>query len=490
MIARARARLPEATPLGALRLPLAVAMAILLALIVAGGSLGEEGTAALAGLAAVLVIVAAPAIDRRLLVPIVIVVLPLEIWEEVAPISFTGDGIVDRLGRSTLLNAGRVAIAALGLYWLLTARAGWERRLPRGRLVLPSFLLLAVFALGTLYSRDFGQGFVFTVTLVFHLALMMLVPVFVRDRATLRLSVWTLIAVMVALAFVGIYQQATGVFIWNPDLGFENTPRINTTFLDPNIYARMLVVAAVLVIPASSALPREWRVPTVLGALGPTLLALVFTNSRTGWVIAALALPLVLALMPMSRHMRLNAVGAAAGGAAFLLLVSEVVFDATFFTRLETLADGWDALGARRFLIEAAWNMFLDNPITGIGLGAFQDAYLGPYSRFNLDPESGVSLSHTEIMTVLAELGFIGALAFGFLFLRYAQSAISLFRATDGELRAIVAGLGVSVFVIFVSGQAESRLLGDPYLWLLFGLTLALEGVVRRERGLDPPDED
>lgn len=484
MLARAKARMPEATPLGAVWLPLAIAAALVLAAVAAAGHRGEI----VAGLAGALVVLTAPLIDRRLLVPVVILVLPLEIWEELAPFSFTSDGFADRMARSTLLNAGRVAIFALAAYWLLTARAGWERQLPTGRLVAPSFALLALFAFATIYSHDFGQGAVLTVTLGFHLVLMMLVPAFVRDRATLRLCLWALIGVMTVLAFVGIVQQATGTFLWNPDLGFENTPRVNTTFLDPNIYARMLVVAMVLAIAIAPSVRRQWRTPMVVSVLAPCALALLFTNSRSGWLVAAMALPLTIALMPMPRRMRLGAIGGAIGGAAILLLVGEVAFGATFFARAATLGDGWDALGTRRFLLEAGWHMFLDNPLAGIGLGGFQDAYRGAYSHYNLDPGSRVSLSHTEVMTVLAELGIAGAVVAGFLFVRYGQTVVELFRSARGEDRALIAGLGVAVLAIAVSAQAEARLLGDPYLWLLFGLTLAAEGILQRERAATSGD--
>ncbi len=109
MLARAKARMPEATPLGSVWLPLAIAAALVLAAVAAAGHRGEI----VAGLAGALVVATAPLVDRRLLVPIVILLLPLEIWEELAPFSFTSDGFADRMARSTLLNAGRVAIFAL-----------------------------------------------------------------------------------------------------------------------------------------------------------------------------------------------------------------------------------------------------------------------------------------------------------------------------------------------------------------------------------------
>ncbi|HWO93558.1 MAG TPA: O-antigen ligase family protein [Dehalococcoidia bacterium] len=487
MIDRAIARLPQATPLAALKIPVAAALLLVVLALLATGVGGAE---LLAGLTALLIVLAAAVLDRRLLVPLIIVALPLEIWEELSPIQFDGSSLVDRLGRSTVLNAGRMAIIALGVYWLLTARSRWEERLPRSGLLVPAFAVGILYVLGSLYSRDTEQGLIFTVTMALHLALLVMIPVFVADRQTLWLCVWAFIGVMWILAFVGIYLQVTDTFLWNPDLGFDDTPRINTTFLDPNIYARVLVIAMVLTIVASFQLPQEWRLAFIAAVLAPCALALIFTNSRSGWLVAAMALLVMIALTPIRPRARAAALTAAAIGALAAAAVGEVVFDAKFLDRLQTLTEGSEALGAREYLIDAAWAMFRDHPVFGLGLGSFQEAFLGPYSHYNLNPELGVSLSHTEVLTILAELGIVGAIIVAFLFVRYGALVVNLYRAASLGDRALAAGFGVSVLVIFVSSQAEARLLNDPYLWLMFGLTLALEGILRRERGLDPPLPD
>lgn len=454
------------------------ALAVLGALVVSPGSV-----TALWGIAAALALVTAVVMDRRLLVPVVILILPLELWEEVSPIQFDGSGIGDRMARATVLNAGRMAIVGLAVYWVVTARGGWERPIVAAaeRMLLPALALLALFVLGISWSIDREQSIIFTLALAINMTFFLLIPVLVTDRASLRLCVLALVGMMTLLALVGIYEQATNHFLWRPELGLLSERRINATFKDPNIYARILVISMVLALAGSFGLAKRWRLTALAAVYLPSLLALVFTNSRTGFLLAAGAIPLTLLLMPVSRRTRTAAIVAGAVAMPVLLVVAEVALDATFVDRLESLRNPSEAIGARRFLIDAAWAMFRDYPLHGVGPGGFQAAFQGPYQQFNLNPDANVSLSHTEVLTILAELGVIGAAIVGFLFYRFAGIVVGLFFSTSGEDRALAVGLGVSVLVIVLSSQAEARLLGEPFLWLAFGLTMALRQIIHRD---------
>ena len=135
--------------------------------------------------------------------------------------------------------------------------------------------------------------------------------------------------------------------------------------------------------------------------------------------------------------------------------------------------DGLDVIGSRRSLIEAAWQMWLDHPIRGVGLASYDEAILGPYSAYQGYFGAAQSSSHTALMTTLAELGVFGLAAFVVL-------AIAVLRAVPRRRGVTIeATLAASLAVVFVSAQAEGRFWEDPLTWLLFGL---LVGVVRRRR--------
>ena len=149
-------------------------------------------------------------------------------------------------------------------------RRGRARRCcPTSPLTLPLALLFAVYALSTLYAIDVSAARTESLRLLFSLGGFALVPFFVRDRASLRWTLWAVVFSAAALAIVGVYQQITGTFFWNEGLGLFGERRINTTFADPNHFARFLlegIVVALALWPFASAARalggcccRRWR---------------------------------------------------------------------------------------------------------------------------------------------------------------------------------------------------------------------------------------
>src|SRR2546429_7016092 len=63
----------------------------------------------------------------------------------------------------------------------------------------------------------------------------------------------------------------------------------------------------------------------------------------------------------------------------------------------------------RVFLVAAGMKMFADHPLVGVGFGGYQNAMLTTY-RSSLPQGYIDSVSHTSLVTVLAEQGVLGAL--------------------------------------------------------------------------------
>ncbi len=488
-------------PLREIVLPVALASAFVIVVIAEF----SQQRMTLAALACLLVAIAVAARHPHLFIPLAIIAMPLEILWTISALHINGVPIVDRFTNSTLLNV-RLMILGLGAFWALTQKTGWEYRLPRGQLVFPAGLLLGVYLLATIVVRAQGfarrpqiegalvplspassEAILVIMALMLHLAFFLIVPAFIRNWSTLRLCTWTFVGVAFLLALAGIYQYRTGIYFWNPGLGLADVPRINTTFRDPNIYARLLVMGMIMAIAVSYTIrPLIWRLIVALGLLGPLGIALLASNSRGTWVVAALVLPLTALCMPMSRLARLVMLATAAGSAVAALILGELLFGTSFIVRLSTFGEGLGVLGGRIALIQGGWRIFLDHPLAGVGLAGFQDAFQGPYHYYHNLLEYRLSLSHTDAITILAELGILGAIVVAFLFYRFVATLVAAARAADSPERAILVGIGLAGLAIVLSSQTEGRLLSEPYLWLLFGLALAAEGIVRRQRGIDP----
>lgn len=429
----------------------------------------------LSALAAGIGVMVAMTVDRRLVIPIIVLLLPLEIGGRFVPILQTeGSAKVD----SSALSLARMGMIVGAGLWALRAPSDWWRGfLPRSALYLPIALLLGLYAFSLLNTSDFSGAAQELARLISHLVLLALVVIYVRDRQTLRWTLLALVASGLLLALIGLFQQATDTYLWNEALGTRGIRR-NATFVDPNIYARFLVVT--MVVAGALFFGERSRFRYLYSAAFLCAgLALPFTSSRSNWVAAAVVLPLLVLALPITsrRKLHLLVLGALLT-AAFLLGVT--AFEPELADRFNTLLSGEEAIGVRSGLLEAGWAMFLDHPVFGVGVDGFEVAVQGAYNDY-LTTGSTVYVSHTALITVLAELGIVGLLVLALLVYRLGRLLWRLYAGAGAYDKAMVAGIGGALVAVLVSGQTEGRMLEEPYLWLSLGLLVALAAIRDRE---------
>ena len=420
--------------------------------------------------------------EPRLIGPMLAVALPLEITKLAFPFLQTRADLGGGLPPTSVIDAGRIVFAIALVVWLVRPGRARGDVVPSSPLTLPLALLFAAYALSTLYAADVAAARTESLRLLFSLGGFALVPFFVRDRASLRWTLLALVATAGVLAVVGAYQQATGDFFWNDGLGRFGERRINTTFADPNHFARYLVVAIIAAIVLWFFVPRRTKFALLLPAMGVSMLTLAFTGSRGSWLVAMLALPATVAMLPLARSLRLRMLGM---GGALLVLAAAGVFAVNpyFAKRVDTLALGFDAAGARPYLVKAGLQMFADHPATGVGAGGYQRSFEDDYIAYKDERiKANVTISHTSLVTLAAELGAIGLAAFAFLAVRWAAYVRSVMRMADPSLYAAVMGLAMMSVVILLGSQTEGRFFEDPYLWFAAGLVVAVEQIIMRER--------
>lgn len=423
--------------------------------------------------------------EPRALGPMIVLALPLEISKLAFPFLQTRADLGGGLPPTSIVDAGRLTVALAFAVWLI--RPGRPRLdvLPVSPLTLPLALLFAVFALSTTYAIDVPAARIETLRLLFSLGAFALVPFFVRDRASLRWTLYAFVLSAAALAVAGVYQEATDTFFWNPGLGLYGQRRINATFADPNHFARFLLEGIVVALVLWFFARRRAKLACLLPAMGLATLTLVFTGSRGAWVAGAVTLPLAVLALPVERRLRLRMLGM---GGALLMTVAVVVaaVNPYFSKRLDTFTFGFQAAGARPYLVKAGLNMFADHPLTGVGAGGYQTAFVNDYYRYK-DPtiKANVTISHTSAVTIMAELGLIGVAAVAFVATRWALYVRRLLGEAPPELKAALAGMATVSIIIFLGSQTEGRFLEDLYLWLAGGIVVAIDAIMRRERALD-----
>jgi len=290
--------------------------------------------------------------------------------------------------------------------------------------------VVVLYAVQVLYSADFSKGLQ---DVCFFFVPFSLVYRVLRDvdwdRKLLALVVWVVAVEAVAFVLVGTVEWVSGSLFWNDQVirsnDFHTYFRVNSVFWDPNIYGRYLALVAVV---AMSVLlwAREQRTMALLTALVAVVWFGLFPTYSQSSFAALLAGLAVLAAIKWSLKWTAAAVGAAA---VFGILV---VLFAGGASKLSPNRINLD-LSGRGNLISGGVHLFAQRPIYGYGSGSFPKAYREHVKT----KKAPVSVSHTEPVTVAAEQGVIGLIAYA------ALVFTALWAMASGLFGSRVGGAGV-----------------------------------------------
>ncbi|HEU5319001.1 MAG TPA: O-antigen ligase family protein [Chloroflexota bacterium] len=233
------------------------------------------------------------------------------------------------------------------------------------------------------------------------------------------------------------------------------------TFEQPNPFGGYMGLTVPLALSlAAFGLPagRARRAVVVVVALTGTALAL--TLSRGAWTAQVVALGVMLSLSSVRARQAL------AGGsvaAALSLVVLWPLLPAEVTERISSIVVSAVDLGAVKDAVVtpenwavlerlsqwyAGWTMFLDNPILGVGIGNYNAAY----EEYRLDQwPVALGHAHNHYLTIAAESGFLGFLAYVFFWVVVFRACAEAIRRAPGKLeRAVVVGI-LSSFTAFAT---------------------------------------
>jgi len=358
------------------------------------------------------------------------------------------------------------------------AVTGPARRGPRA---LPWVLATAVvlYSLQSLYSEDFSKALQ---NVCFFLVPFTVAYALIRDQEwDRRLLRWVLIVVAVeAVVFVGIgtVEYVSKELFWNDQVirsnQFHTYFRVNSVFWDPNVYGRYL---SLVIVFATAALlwardRRDFAVLTVL--VGVLWIGLAQTFSQSSYV-ALLAGLAMLAAIKWSWRWTLAAAVAGVIGAALVIVL---VGGSGKITPDRLNID----LSGRGNLISGGLRLFGERPAWGYGSGSFEEAY----REHRENKDIPVSASHTEPVTVLAEQGVLGFLAYA------ALVVVALWTMAAGMWRGPPRGTAIgraavlAAFVaLLVHTLSYAGFFEDPITWVLLavGASLASRSHFRPDSG-------
>jgi O-antigen ligase len=270
---------------------------------------------------------------------------------------------------------------------------------------------------------------------------------------------------------------SAGQYVWRAG-GFFQDPQKAGAFL-----ASLLMFLLVLGIRGRC---RTARLRLLLvGALAIGLAAMFLTVSRAA--ILSFVLVAVVALLAMNRW---PAVLKVTGTLALVVIAVTLLVAPDFWMALlpgtlaERVAQSQVELLDRVEIWANTWEMFAGQPVTGIGMGGFQQYlidtrpgttdYFGTYEYTGMtyipdQPESGY-------LKILYECGILGAVAVLVLMgatLRRAWRALATGRPEDADRRTEVVAVLASL-AVFASTYATLFTTGDPRLLALFAIFIAV----------------
>ena len=281
---------------------------------------------------------------------------------------------------------------------------------------------------------------------------------------------WTWIAFLVSalyVAVVGFIAYVMHFQLWVPNpLG---------AIAGVLMYARRegpmwLAIAAAAA--CGIVLPMTWSRSGLVLFIFSVVLAVVMTrHRRRALTVAAVALVAFAASTAINADTRARAIGAAQ-------TLATAVTGTSFGGESASggVVTGLALEDNRKYLIAAGLQMFYDHPVLGTGFGAYQHELLTTYGRFLPKGfDTAVShtwvdtLSHTSLVTIMAEQGVVGTvLMLLFMGLLGWEAWRSMRTHTPVERWTVVPA--AMILPIFIYSQFEGRWFQEPYLWLMFGL--------------------
>ena len=290
------------------------------------------------------------------------------------------------------------------------------------------------------------------------------------DRTLLRTVVLVLAIEGLLFLVVGVAEYVSGELLWNDKVISGNEAhtyfRVNSLFWDPNILGRYLAVTMTVLaaVVAYGRRPREvWGAAACFAAL---LVVLLISYSQTSTLaLFAGLLVLVAARWGVAR-------GVGAGVATAIALAAAMALIAGGGLSSETTS-------GRSGLIDGGLEIARDHPVAGIGSGAFGDEFTARY----YEGEGFAAESHTEPVTVAAEQGAIGLVAYAaFLVVTFGALLSATGLALGGRARgtALAATLLAIYALMFVHSLGYAAFLIDPITWAV--LAIAGAALVRVPR--------
>ena len=404
--------------------------------------------------------------DRRNMIAVIVFLIPFEISKTFIPFFQTIE--IQNGMFNSVFDLARLFMLYSFILWFITDLKSFVP-LVKHRISYILIIFIFYYFLSTLaISPDLSKGLNETLRYTIYFLFFTMIIQFIKKPEDFKLIFKILIIVAVVLSLEGIAE-----YIFDYRLWVDKGRRAAATFLDPNIFARFLDIVIILLVvfrlkKIHIIKPQYMDISILLCGI-----ALLLTISRQGWFILFITMFLVSFYMD-KKNRKILIIG---------LLILSVISAFILVSLLETREQGLELydIGTRAGLLLGGLLMFTGSPIYGIGAGGFQAVMIERYLEFLPWGINSATISHTYVMTILAELGVIGITIF-ILMLIFIYKQFKINFNTENMLHKIFSIIiFAAIIVVFIGAQAEGRFFEEPFLWLFLGLHVALGNIADKK---------
>jgi O-antigen ligase len=314
--------------------------------------------------------------------------------------------------------------------------------------------------------------------------------VLIQRASMLRRVIWALLAAGIFMGTLSVFQYLTGNFLnnyggfaqaeWMNVVGGTDGYRLSGPVGDPNFYAQVMVVLVPLALERVLS-ERRTILRFLAGWAGLVCAAtVIFTLSRGGF----LALVVILVALTLIKPHRLYMIPVMVTLGILLVSFLPPKYLDSIFTLQDIFSSSPSGLRSDDYSLRgrasenlAAWSMFRDRPLLGVGWRNYSYHYIDYAQEIGLAPSVTERAAHNLYLEVAAETGLFGLGSFGLIILVMARSLLKArkdfqqagMKDMTSMVNAFAIGLlGYMVASIFVHA-AYPR-----YFWLLAGIVMAL----------------
>lgn len=285
-----------------------------------------------------------------------------------------------------------------------------------------------------------------------------LVVLFIRDEKPLKKFLWVMLVSLAATDCMAIWQGLHGNY---------RAPAFTSHYMIFAGYLAQLCCVILVFMTNSSKSFQKYR-GAIWGLFGLTLAALFFNGTRGVW----LSVAFIAVIFSFIRTSNKKKWGAGFLTVAVLLGITFMAFP-HFHDRLLTITDkSFESNTERVLLWHSAWQMFLDHPFLGIGVGNFPIEYPAHYiSPVAVEPHLGHA--HNDFLHMLAETGAIGFLSFLYLFYTIVYRTYKNYRSHQ-SVYSLILLLVTAGFLL--QGMTEYNFGNPPVIrmyWFLTGIAFS-----------------